>query len=200
MLWHKKFIYLKEHLARLQSSAIYFNVPYNRVEIRHVIQEITKKLSADDQFKIRIFISQNGTIRWDASILDTTPTIEPVRVIISDHTIDESNRFLFHKTTHRPWYASATERINSHQCFEVLFFNSKKELTEGARSNVFIKKDGILYTPPLACGLLPGVLRERMVTRGKCREKIMGMNDLKNADEVYVGNSVRGLLRAEIIF
>ncbi|MBD3392585.1 MAG: hypothetical protein GF418_10880 [Chitinivibrionales bacterium] len=67
-------------------------------------------------------------------------------------------------------------------------------------SNVFIEKDGQLFAPPLACGLLPGVLRERLLKSGKCIEKVLTLRDVRGADAVYCGNSVWGLVRAHPAF
>jgi len=75
----------------------------------------------------------------------------------------------------------------------VLFINSKGYITEGARTNVFIEKGGMLYTPPIHCGLLPGILRQYLIRTGKCYEKLFTLRKLQRADAIYCGNSVRGL-------
>jgi para-aminobenzoate synthetase/4-amino-4-deoxychorismate lyase len=77
---------------------------------------------------------------------------------------------------------------------EVLFANEKGELTEGAISNLFIERAGKLLTPPLACGLLPGVYRRHLLeTRTNAEERVLTLADLHTADAVYLCNSVRGL-------
>ncbi|MBU2103341.1 MAG: aminotransferase class IV, partial [Candidatus Omnitrophica bacterium] len=65
-------------------------------------------------------------------------------------------------------------------------------------TNLFIKKNQRLYTPPVSCGLLPGVLRQRLIEAGRAREKILHIRDIRQADAVYIGNSVRGLFEVEI--
>jgi para-aminobenzoate synthetase/4-amino-4-deoxychorismate lyase len=88
--------------------------------------------------------------------------------------------------------------IRKGKCYDVVFTNSRREITEGARTNVFVKIRGRLYTPPVACGLLPGILRQTLLGQGKCRERILKVRDLKKADAIYCGNSVRGLVRVEL--
>ncbi len=83
--------------------------------------------------------------------------------------------------------------------FETIFLNERNQFTEGAISNLFILKDKIIYTPPIKSGLLPGVLREYLIKKGKAEEKILYLKDLKSADKIYFGNSVRGLLAIEYI-
>ena len=51
-------------------------------------------------------------------------------------------------------------------CLDVIFFNERGEVTEGANNNIVIRKDGILLTPPITCGLLPGTLRAHLIETG----------------------------------
>jgi para-aminobenzoate synthetase/4-amino-4-deoxychorismate lyase len=84
---------------------------------------------------------------------------------------------------------------------DVLFLNNEEQVTETAGANVFIDKNGLLYTPPIECGLLAGVYRRRLLaTRPDLTERILTLDDLKTADRVYVSNAVRGLREAEIQF
>jgi para-aminobenzoate synthetase/4-amino-4-deoxychorismate lyase len=77
--------------------------------------------------------------------------------------------------------------------------NERDELTEGARTNLFIDRTGLLLTPPVSAGLLDGVLRRRLLREGKAREAALRLEDLMQADAVFVGNGLRGLVRVELI-
>ena len=79
----------------------------------------------------------------------------------------------------------------------MLYLNERGELAEGSRTTIFIERDGRLLTPPLAAGLLPGTLRAELLATGRALEAVLTRTDLDEADAVYLGNSVRGLLRAE---
>jgi para-aminobenzoate synthetase/4-amino-4-deoxychorismate lyase len=74
-----------------------------------------------------------------------------------------------------------------------VFCNERGELCEGGRSNIFVERDGVLLTPPLSCGLLPGVLRAELIAQGRAREAVLRPGDLKG--EVWFGNSLRGLIK-----
>jgi para-aminobenzoate synthetase / 4-amino-4-deoxychorismate lyase len=82
--------------------------------------------------------------------------------------------------------------------FDVIFRNERGEITEGAISNIYIERDGMLITPPVSCGLLNGVYRQFLLEEGKARESIIHKDELHNAGTIFVSNSVRGLLRAII--
>jgi len=76
--------------------------------------------------------------------------------------------------------------------------NERGDVTEGWRTNLFFERDGALWTPPLAAGLLPGILRSRLVSEGRVRERSIDAAGLREAGAIYVGNSARGLLRATL--
>jgi para-aminobenzoate synthetase/4-amino-4-deoxychorismate lyase len=108
---------------------------------------------------------------------------------------------LFHKTTQRDLYTRAVEQAQREGLVDLLFFNMRGELTEGAISSVFVEKDGKLLTPPVDCGLLPGVYRRHLLeTRDDIEEQILNEDDLRNADAVYLANAARGLRRVQVEF
>ena len=79
----------------------------------------------------------------------------------------------------------------------MLFVNEKGEVTEGSYTNIFLQKDGKLVTPPVSCGLLPGVYRDHLLREypGLVEEALFTRLDVEQADALYVGNSVRGLVK-----
>src|SRR3546814_8871369 len=77
---------------------------------------------------------------------------------------------------------------------EVVFFDEPGFVTEGSWSNVFVERDGVLLTPPLSLGLLPGVLRAELIERGRAAESHLRVADL--AGGFFIGNSLRGLVPA----
>ena len=151
---------------------------------------------------VRLLLAEDGAIAVTSSAI-TLPTKETVwRFAISDRRLDEKDPFFYHKTTRRQFFEQELERQKALTgCDEVVFLNSKGELTEGTRTNLFVELDGRLFTPALACGLLPGTLREELLDlpRAAASEAILAPQDLLAADRIYLGNSVRGLVRAELI-
>jgi para-aminobenzoate synthetase/4-amino-4-deoxychorismate lyase len=82
---------------------------------------------------------------------------------------------------------------------DALFLNERGEVTECAIHNVMIAKDGRLVTPPLACGLLPGVYRRHLMARHPdVQEAVVTLDDIMSADRIFIFNSVRGLRMARI--
>jgi branched-subunit amino acid aminotransferase/4-amino-4-deoxychorismate lyase len=137
-------------------------------------------------------------VRWDFRALNPAQDCAIPRIAFCPKPIDERDPLMFHKTTTRPWCQDAAKLIAKRGLFDVVFKNSKGEITEGSRSNVFIQKRKMLFTPPVSCGLLPGVLRENLIRRGRCVEAVLTIKDLKKADAIYCGNSVRGLVEVRL--
>ena len=77
---------------------------------------------------------------------------------------------------------------------DIFFLNERNELTEGAISNIFLRKGSQLLTPPLTCGVLPGIYRRHILeTNPNAEEKVLTLEDLHAADTIYICNSVRGM-------
>ena len=80
----------------------------------------------------------------------------------------------------------------------IIFFNEKGELTEGSRSNIVLQIGDKLFTPPINCGLLNGIYRQKLLNEGKCFEQILYKKDLLQAEKIYCINSVRGMVEVEL--
>ena len=118
--------------------------------------------------------------------------------IISGYKVNPENIFLYHKTTNRDLYDSQYKHYSLKGYLDVIFSNTRNEITEGAISNIIIQINKKLYTPPVSSGLLPGIFRQNLLRKGIVKEKIILLEDLKKADKIFLCNSVRGLNEVEI--
>jgi para-aminobenzoate synthetase / 4-amino-4-deoxychorismate lyase len=197
--WGIGFHLLERHLVRLQSSATHFGYPFERGKVLAALSAEVENLDGDVHM-VRLLLAEDGAITVTSTRIEL-PSKEPVwRFAISDQRVDEKDPLFFHKTTRRQFFDREMERQKALTgCDEVVFLNKKGELTEGTRTNLFIELDGRLFTPALTCGLLPGTLREELIDlpRAAASEAILTLADLALADRIYLGNSVRGLIRAE---
>ncbi len=120
------------------------------------------------------------------------------KIIFSKKPTNSQNIFLFHKTTNRELYDEEYKKYSKLGFADVIFRNEKDQITEGTISNIFIKKNGKFYTSPIECGLLNGVYRQYFMKKNKVIEKILYERDLRNADEIFICNSVRGIRKVKI--
>ncbi len=191
---NKTLIYGDDHFERMEESAGYFNIPFKKELCFEAINKAIPK-NSDSECILRILLHQNGV--FECQILPYNK-LNSLDVQVSDNNVNSKNVFLYHKTTLRNWYDTAMDRVKKHEIYDEIFINEKGELTEGARSNIFIELDGILYTPNVSAGLLGGILRKNMLAKGECFEKILTLKDLENSNAIYCGNSVRGLVRVNL--
>lgn len=179
-----------EHLARLHATATAFGI-----EIDNAALSTHLHAPENRQHLIRLRAQSDG-IAMRAEPFEAPP--EPVDVCLSRFRIRSDDPFLRYKTAWRPTHDRAAREAASRGCFEAILQNERGELTEGSRTNLFIEIGGRLFTPPLESGVLPGILRGRLLAQSRAAERVVTANDFAQADAIYVGNSARGLLLARI--
>jgi para-aminobenzoate synthetase/4-amino-4-deoxychorismate lyase len=197
ILWSDGYSFLPLHLERMELSAAYFEFNFNRQVILAALDEEKKQLPCGERAKVRVLLERSGAV-----LVSHVPVEEPAgtgKVIVSASRVFSGDRFLRHKTTRRELYDRQYAQVRSQGFDEVLFLNEREELTEGAISNVFIEKQGQWFTPPVACGLLPGIYRRHLLESGRAAEKSLQMQDLLFADSVYICNAVRGCRKVTLV-
>jgi para-aminobenzoate synthetase/4-amino-4-deoxychorismate lyase len=203
VLWEKGYRFLDRHLKRLKDSADYFEYPLDLDFLSKRLQENGSLLRSGKRYKVRLELDSRGTVTIEnrelAELAAISAADAPLRVMISTVRTDSTDRFLYHKTTHRRLYDAEYQKATALGYADVLFVNENGQLTEGAISNVFIVKDGCWYTPPMECGLLRGVYRSYLLDQNpQIKEAILKIKDLETADAIYICNSIRGLRRVSL--
>lgn len=195
LYWDGSYRLLQAHLVRMQDSASYFGFAFRKATIRRELLSRARRFPRRAQ-RVRITLARDGRLEIAHG---NSVARRFGRVAISRHRVSSQDRFLFHKTTNREFYMREYASAQKRKLDDVLFFNERGELTEGTIHNVFVVKNGVWRTPQLTCGLLPGILRaEILKTNGNACEAILRKQDLRNADAIYLCNSVRGVYSAQI--
>jgi len=199
MLWDNNgFPLLGLHLDRLEDSAHYFGFACDRAAIQSALLDRAAAFPDPRPRRVRLLLDANSAIHIDSELLASPPAAIPCVCIASERT-DPADAFLFHKTTRRALYNRTFAAASAAGFADILFFNTHDQLTEGAISNVIIEKAGRWYTPPISCGLLPGIYRRHLLqTRAGIEERIVTPADLRSADAVYLCNALRGLRKVEL--
>src|SRR5215213_2219835 len=174
-----EFFLLDRHLERLRRSAAYFGFATD------FATDFEKRLGS---WKVKVTLSKDGRIETEMSPI--TKLTEPVRVALATDPVDSSDPFLFHKTTRREHFSHGSNLV---------FWNERGEITESSIANVVVRIGDQLFTPPVSSGLLAGTFREQLLAEGKIRERVITIEELKNAPEFFLINSVRRWMRAELV-
>ena len=195
ILWTPEngFFLLNEHLIRLSDSAEYFGFFLDQMQVRRKLSHFSYSLEVEPQ-KVRLLLRRDGAVYLETQPIDR-PT--PAEVALAAEPIDDSDVFLYHKTTQRKVYERARERQPGYD--DVLLWNRQGEITETTTANVVFRVQDELVTPPITSGLLGGTFRADLLARKVIREGVVTIQDLEHIEEMHLINSVRKWRDARLV-
>lgn len=199
---------LRDHLARINCSAEALTI-FNSYSDEQIEAAIKQLLVANDLTESRLRLSiSNGPVQPDGTaltnLLITAAAFAPypeeyyekgVRVTLTDFRQNGKDPFCGHKTTCYGPRLTALKNAHEKLAAEALWFTTENYLAEGSISNVFLVKDGTLYTPPVNTPVLPGIARKTVIEIAEdldinCYENPLHVNTLLEADEVFLTNVI----------
>jgi 4-amino-4-deoxychorismate lyase len=196
------FVRLERHLARLYASANELGFAYDPEKVGATLRDAVPEAARSGQgaLRIRLTLAPNGDTLAAAQPFALQPPDTVWTLRIARTRLKSKDPLLRHKTSHRSLYDAARAEFTHKQADEVILLNERGEVCEGTITTLFVERDddGVMLTPALACGLLAGVLRAEMMQKGKVREALLTETDLREAKAVFVGNSLRGLIRCKL--
>ncbi|ALK29439.1 aminodeoxychorismate synthase component I [Burkholderia plantarii] len=195
--------HLERHLARLAASAEALGFACDRAALDKQIAERVASFDGDGAIRLRAALAKDGTLELVAAPMAALAAPGVTVLLAAEHGFAptaSSDPLLAHKTTRRAEYDRAWREAEAAGAFDMLFVNERGELTEGGRTSLFVRLDGRWYTPPLACGLLPGVMRAALLDDAAwgASERVMTPDDLLRADALMVCNALRGAVPATL--
>ena len=215
LLWRQDsgFYLFDEHLARIERGATFFKFSLVVEDMRKCLQKAAADFSATCM-RVRLVLEKDGRIDisatpCEAPLFVTLPEVSEVELrplcgtvgFAAEEKVDPGP-YLFHKTSNRAVYDRGYQKAVERGELDRLFCNSKGEITEGCISNIVVLKNDVYSTPPVSCGLLPGVMREQLLSvPGNSPvpvERILFREDVEEADAVFICNSVRGVVRVKV--
>lgn len=188
------FLRVDRHLARLYASAHALGFRADPEAIGAALREAKGER---EPRRVRLTLAADGTAKATAEPFYPLADGSVWRLAVASTRLDSRDPLLRHKTTRREAYERARAEFPREEIDEVILLNERGEVCEGTITNVFADMgEPALRTPALACGLLPGVLRGEMLEQGSAGEAVLTEAALGLAKAVYVGNSLRGLIKA----
>lgn len=186
---------LEAHMQRMRDSAAVLGVSFDRHEARNQIHALCFDLETPST--IRMMASRSGALALEARPLPD-PWPDPAQVIVLPLPVDPGDWRLQHKTSDRGFYDDARRVAADAGAQEAIFLRDDGLVTEGAITSIFVADgEGGWLTPPVALGLLPGVLRGQMIASGEAREAELTLADLEGG--FMLGNALRGLMPARLM-
>lgn len=185
------------HWARLQITAQHFRYPLMQMQLESDMQRLAQTHGLG-HWRVRLALGVSGAVQ--ISVEPLPASAEPVSLQLArqpmadDVAHSDAVRF---KTSVRSHYDAF--RPLSSEVFDVVLFNESGQITECTRGNVAMQLDGQWVTPPLSCGLLPGVGRTLALSQGRLTERVVTVEDVRRVTGWAFVNSLRGWLDARLI-
>lgn len=176
--------FLEQHLTRLREASRYFAYPYNEPKLLNELQEELAHVDPSLDYRCRIALQKNGTIQLTITELTDLPA-SYLQAQLTEQKLDLATPFTYFKTSQRNHLAT------NHR--EQIFYLPDGSLLETTIGNLILEIEGKLYTPPAHLPLLDGIYRCHLLETQQVEEKLLTLNDLKNADRIYACNALRGL-------
>ncbi|WP_234969694.1 aminodeoxychorismate synthase component I [Alicyclobacillus vulcanalis] len=190
-----------EHRARALTSARTLHIPLDP----HVFDDALRRCRTKHPtgtWRVRVRVSLRGEVHCEASPWPNDPFTtsvveaghrgEPRIMAISSEPVDRRSLWLYHKTTDRRYYDRMRRACPG--AFDVLLYNEDGEVTEGTFGNIAYEWDGVWYTPPVECGLLPGTLRSHLLRRQELRERVLHLSEVGQVTRWCWLNGLRGII------
>jgi para-aminobenzoate synthetase / 4-amino-4-deoxychorismate lyase len=197
LLWDGEYRRLSMHMDRMESSAGYFGFEFDKAQMIEALKAYGERLQAGARYKVRLLLDRAGKVKVESTGVESSAPSG--KIVLASERTSSADRFLFHKTTNRQMYDRLFREAAKLGYDDVLFMNERNEITEGAISNLFIVVGDQWYTPPLNCGVLPGIFRRHVLeTNADASEKVLTLKDLEAADAVYICNAVRGMRKVKL--
>ncbi len=181
---------LERHLDRMRNSAADLDFAFDRHAARNELQAAT--FGRKQRAMARLLLSRSGAMAIQVKPYDD-PEETPVTVALRPLPVDPTDFRLRYKTTDRRFLDQARQ---ADRAWETIFVDPDGQLTEGSRTSIFVEREGKLLTPPLSRGLMPGILRAKLIEEGQAEEAELTPADLEGG--FYIGNVVRGLIPAKL--
>ena len=186
----KKYIY----------DAVYNTLDANQLKFARIRLTVTNgPMGPDEESKPTVLVTATEFQAYPAEFYN-----DGVRVVLTDYRQNPADPLCGHKSTCYSARLIALKDAQKKQATEAIWFTTDNKLAEGCVSSVFVIKDGKVLTPPLNTPVLDGIARKTVMEIAKDQrietaEKELFINDLLEADEVFVTNVIMLMLPVTIV-
>ncbi|MDU6341286.1 MAG: aminotransferase class IV [Clostridium sp.] len=189
--------FLNEHVERLNDGITKLSLG-DHITSDMVLEKINEyKL---DNLALKIVVTEKNIIFSTREIKYKAENYEQgFKVKLSNNIRNSKSCLTYIKSINYLDNLLEYEKAQKEEYNEVLFLNENNKLSEGSTTNVFIVKDNKIYTPSEKCGLLSGIIRKYVIDNFKVYEKEISKEELLNADEVFLTNSLVGVIKVSEI-
>lgn len=205
--WSGRAVLLRRHLDRMRRSAGELGLPLDESALPDEAAVAALRLAEEStgDLVLRITLSggtsrEGGSVVWMRARPLPAPTpVGGVELVPTWGVIHRRDRLARHKTLNYWSRLLAQESCDAREPREALLVDAEGLAWEGSRSNVFAVRGDMLLTPPESGPLVPGIMRRVVLEQAELlglevREEDLPLEVLRMASEVFLTNSVRGVM------
>jgi len=182
------------HVQRMAGAAAHFGYPWQPLAVQQALDAVAQA-HPQGLWRVRLQLAADGAL--DAQAFASPASPAQVHLQWAGAPLAEAQgEFVRFKTTRRAHYEQWTPQDAS--VFDTVLWNEEGEITECTRGNIAALLDGVWVTPPLHCGLLPGVGRAVALAEGRVVEGAIRLADAPRVQAWAFLNSLRGWIMAEV--
>lgn len=201
---------LSYHYERMKRGADFFEIPYPPFEeFENFLKRKLENLPKGQTYYVKVLLLSLGegyyggrakAYRLETVIKPYKPLEGLLKITLSVYKKHSQNPIWNYKTANFLFNVLVKREAVKKGFYDALVLNEKGNITETSSANFYCLKNGVLYTPPVNCGVLPGVYRRILLEQGKAIEKPLHISELKGCEKFYISNSLLGLREVELIF
>ncbi len=192
-------LFLEQHLNRIEKAADFLGLGSCRQrglteeKIEEYLDMYDISLKKHEALKV-ILSAENMFFQMRNNPYVEESYTQGLRAEISKVRRNETSPLVYHKTLNYGDCILEKRAAMAAGIHEMIFINTKGQISEGTVSNIFFVRKNTVYTPQLSCGLLPGILRSYIMERFPVTETIIYPDELVYYDECFMTNSLMGIM------
>lgn len=183
-----------EHRARMEASARFLGYAFSEPAWTDHLQTVATA-NPRGRWRVRVRLRPTGELVVESWPWSPAPGISQ-RVAWAESPVPADEVWMCHKSTRRApyqrWHPESSVE------FDHLLWDGDGHATEFTRGNLVIERDGKLFTPPVACGLLGGTLRQWLLDRALIHECVVPRERVEQAQQIWFINSLEGWVPVRI--
>ena len=206
-----KILLAQYHFERLFAglNLIKIGIPnsFSQEKITSEVTRLCKRNNCEELARIRLTVFRSDGDLYESDnflqyLIECWPLSDSVNQLNDNGLIIDifpdarksCDKFSNLKSANYLLYVMAALYTKENKLNDCLLLNVHERICDASIANVFWIKNEIIYTPPLGEGCVAGVMRRYLIEQIKnVRERLCEVNDLENADEIFLTNAIKGI-------
>jgi len=200
-------VFLKKHIDRMKRGAEFLKIPFpDKQNIKNAVEDSVNKSGVKDAY-VKICVLCAGPLKFykpanEVQVLVMVREYEAPKKYVRAHVVPfkriSSSPLSRIKSINYLENVLARREAERMGYDEAIFLNERGEVAEGSSTNIFWVKLGVLHTPALECGLLPGITRETLISLApklglEVKEGKFNLNEILTSQGAFFTNSLIGI-------